>query len=194
MPTARPLVLAYWRQGCQWPILLALLPVLLVLAGAVWHWSTISAPGCKAFYEPMAVPLTAAAAAAWLTRAQSLGSRLALVVAVQAAAFCCREIHFVGSTKGVYVVTAVVVVWALAWAWRRRDLLKPENVDWRQVSFLVAAVGTYVLAIVIQKRVFRPIPGEGAVHIALEEATENMAHLLLLLAALIGRRRRKRSM
>lgn len=190
LPIGRPLVSAYWRQGHQWPILLALLPVLLVIAGDLWGWAAISAPGCKATYELIAVPLTAAAAAAWLSRACALGSRLALIVAAQAAVFCCREIHFTGTHRGVYVATAVVVVWALTWAWRRRDLLKPENVDWRQVSFLVAAVGTYVLAIVIQKRVFKVIPGERDLHIALEEATETMAHILLVLAALVGRRRR----
>ena len=166
------------------------MPVALVIGGHFCGWDWISGGPSKYTYEQPAVPLTALAALVFLVRAAVARSRLCLLAGVQAAVFCCREIHFTGTHRGVYVATAAVGVWALAWAWRYRDRLRPEAVDWRQVSFLAAAVSAYALAIIIQKRVFKGIPGEQTLHVPLEEATEMMAHILLVLGAMVGRWRR----
>jgi hypothetical protein len=185
-----PLVRTWWQRGWLWPCLLSLVPVALVIAGYNMGWEWIGGGSSKYTYEVVAVPLTALAAALFAVRAVVTRHRLFVLLAVQAAVFCCREIHFTGTHKGVYVATAVVAAWALIWAMKYREGLRPENVDWRQASFLVAAVVTYALAIVIQKRVFKFVPGEPGVHVPLEEATESMAHLLLVLSAVIGRWRR----
>ncbi|MBN2584462.1 MAG: hypothetical protein JXL80_15480 [Planctomycetes bacterium] len=192
-PYGRSLVVAFWRRGQLWPWLLALAPVAVVLVARHFGWHRLGGPPSKNTYEAMAVPLTAAATFAWLLRAAVSRSRMALVIAVQAAVFCCREIHFTGTHHGVFVATGFVAAWALVWAWVRRDLLLPETEDWRQISWLVATAAAYAVAMIIQRRAFKWIPGEQAVHVPLEEAAETMAHMMLLAAALIGTWRRDRT-
>ena len=58
-------------------------------------------------------------------------------------------------------------------------------------NILAASAATYAVALVIQRRAFKGIPGEDAMHIALEEASELMAHLLLLVGSVVGRWRRR---
>ena len=181
----RPLCQHYMQHANRVIPALALVPVVAVIAA--YHLAgleVIADAQGKAFFEDMAVPLTVVAALLWLIRAAKDRSIFCLLVGLQAAVFCCREIHFYGTHKGVYYATGVIVIMMAAAAWRYRDRLRrPETVNWRQVSWLAASVATYALAILIQRRVFQHIPGEQTLHVPLEEATETMAHLLLLIAA-----------
>lgn len=181
----RPLCQYYLQHANRRLLALALLPVPAIIAA--YHLagkSLIDAQG-KAFFENLAVPLTLIAALLWLLRAAKARSIFCLLVGLQAAVFCCREIHFYGTHKGVYYATAVVVAWTAAAAWRYRDRLRPEAVNWRQISWLAASVAAYAVALMIQRRLFQHIPGEQTLHVPLEEAAETMAHLLLFIAALM---------
>jgi len=193
----RPYVLPMWagwrREAPTWPLALPLAPVVFVIAAQRLGWAMFYSPdaGCKATYENIAVPLMVVTTCAWVVRAWVGRSRFYALLAAQAFVFTCREVHFSGTHRGVYLATAAIAVWAVAWAWRHRERLDPKGVDWRQMSFLAATVLAYAVAMVIQRRAFKWIPGERGLHLALEECTETAAHLLFLGTALVGSWRRR---
>ena len=93
-----------------------------------------------------------------------------------------REIHFTGTHKGIYVALVVVGIWTFAWRNRIAEPLK----DWRHTSWLIAALGAYLLSQVIARRAFRGVPGEQEIHRSLEECAETIAHLMLIVTSLVG--------
>ncbi len=174
-----------------WPLCVLPLPILAVLLADRMQWSWLLDKGAQ---EAVAVPLIAAAAAAWTIRAGRTRDRLAILLACQAWIFTWREMHLLGSHEGVYVLSTLVLAWALLWAWRYREWLRRPETDWIRLSLVVLTVCGYALALLIQRRWFRFAPGEAELHISLEECTENMAHLSFLVAACSGtRKKRKRT-
>jgi hypothetical protein len=162
----------------------------MVLLSRHFDWQYFLAKGN---YEDVAIFLIAAAAIAWAIRARILRERMALLMTVQALIFTCREIHFRGSDTGVYVGTGIVLIWALAWAWRYHEQLVTERTDWRMLSFLTAAIICYMVSVLIQRRAFKGLPLEADLHIPFEESAENMAHILFFIAAIVHQRRRNRN-
>lgn len=190
----QPHLAPLWREFVErtWFALaaVALLPVALVIVAERCGWTALGAQG-KAAYEHAAVPILAATTIVWIVRAVLQRSRFFVLLAVQALVFTCREIHFQGTHKGVYIATAAVAVWAVTWAWTHRRRLKAADVSWVQVSFLLAAATTYLVSIIIQRRWFKWVPGEPGLHVALEEASETLGHVLFLGAAWVGSWRRR---
>jgi hypothetical protein len=174
-------------QLSWWPFVLLLLPIGLVVVSWLCDYRVLLR---KSSYEQTAIPIIAAAAIAWGIRTVYRRERIALLVTAQAFIFTCREIHFPGTDIAVYVGTALVGGWALVWVWRRYDRLISKQTDWKMLSFLATSIACYVISLLVQRRVFKGVPGESELHIALEESTENMAHLLLLISSLIYSRRR----
>ena len=131
--------------------------------------------------------LLAAATAIYAAR-YAVGRRaLDLILTVFAAVLLCREIHFVGTGPGVYVGAGLVATWAALWHKRIAKSLR----DWRHTSWLVAAAGAYLLAVLVDRRVFSPkhlglIPHEELMHTFIEEAAETVAHVLLVITAVAG--------
>jgi len=141
-------------------------------------------------HETVALALLAAATAAYLAAAWRGRSPLHVILTVLAAAFLCREIHFVGTSNGLYVALVVLVVWA--WHWREH--LIPATAAGQLRPWLCASACTYLLAQLVARRVFRGMPLEETLQDPgwLEEAVETMAHVVLLITAfadLFGRRR-----
>jgi len=120
----------------------------------------------------------------WLRRG---GGRHAILLLALSAAFLCREIHFAGTTNGIWVAIGLILVWG-AWWWPRINealLQEPGR------FMLLAAAFTYFCGQLIERRVFKAsrlavLPNEQAAHVMLEEVIENGAHLLFLLAAWRG--------
>ena len=107
------------------------------------------------------------------------------LVSAQAFIFMLREIHFAGTSKGVYVATAVVGLLVLRLGWRMDWSAAARRIDWAMVSALGATFAAYAVALLIQRRVFRMVPGEERLHVAFEEVCETWAHLCLLASAFV---------
>lgn len=185
-----PLWTAWRRRGRPLLSLLALAPAAFLILARSAGWD---APWKEArtLYEDPSIIVLGLTALLWGVRAALARSGLLLLIAVQAAIFCCREINFDLAHKYVYWATGLVVILVAAWFCRNGRRLDPDRISWAQVSVFVAAVAAYAVAMLIQRRAFRFIPGEDAMHIGLEEASELGAHLIFLAAALVGPWRRR---
>jgi len=142
-----------------------------------------------AIHETIAIPLLAVAAAAWFGRAVRERSSFLGLVGVQVVIFLMREIHFRGTSDGVYVATAIVGLLLLRMAWRADWEKAVLHIDWAIVTALVVTVGCYAVALLVQRRVFRILPGEKQLHVALEEVLETGAHLCFLISAFVRGRK-----
>ncbi|MCE5326905.1 MAG: hypothetical protein LLG01_10885 [Planctomycetaceae bacterium] len=129
--------------------------------------------------------LLVALAAYWI---KSILTRnpLYLVLTLMTGSLLCREIHFTGMDKAIYVLGVLVVITLIAW---RKTLVAPLA-DWRHNSWLIAAVVTYVLSQAVARGAFKFIPGVRAMHLQLEEGIETAAHLVLIVTSLVGSWRR----
>ena len=180
--TARP-CRPYSKYTRWWPALIgpAALVALVFVAerfdpGVMKHYSELVSP-----------PLLGVAAILFALRTWRTGNPLCAILTGLAVAFTCREIHFSGTGIGVKVALAVLVVWTVHW--RKRLAGAVGNIA--HVRWVAASALTYVLSMVVAKRVFSAkhlgmIPNEDVIHITLEEGLELAAHLLLLLSAVMG--------
>ena len=138
--------------------------------------------------EIMALVLTGAAVAVSGFRLRIEDNPLVLLMFAFCLAFFSREIHFAGTSTGVYIAVVAIGVWA--WRWRER-LVAPVNTG-QFKSWLFAAGWTYFLALLIQRRFFKHVFPESllnwehAMHVPMEEWMEVLAHALLLLTVLSG--------
>lgn len=159
-----------------------------VLSGWVACADTWGNPAAlPAWLETAAIWLVSAAAVVFAARTLVTRNPLHLIVTVLAANLLCREIHFAGTTAGVFVVGGLCVAWAVLW---RRKIARAAT-DRRFVSWLLAALWAYLLSQMVAKRIFAArhlgwIPNEQAIHTSVEEVVETAAHLMFLAAAVLG--------
>ncbi len=128
--------------------------------------------------EVLAIFLMSIVVALFLTRSFRYRLEIDYILLIWGLNFLCREIHFAGTGKAVYIVTVFLVVWVIY----RKDyiLANIENAKLFQLA-LTGTIFTYFIAILIQRRVFTPeriplLPNEQLMHVALEEVMENVAH------------------
>jgi len=154
----------------------------LALAG-VYAARALGSTGliAKPVQEVAALMLLPAAVAVFAVRWYRTRDRLHLVLTAFSAALLCREIHFPGTHRGIYVAAAVIAVWCFLW---RRSLIRRL---WGTAKgrWLTIAAWSYALALLIQRRALRFLPDEADLHVQLEEVLENVSHFLLLVAALL---------
>ncbi len=166
-----------------------LLPVLFgVAVVCVGQASGSETQYWKGWNENAAIVIMGATVAVFLVRVVLFRTKCDLVLLMVAVAFLCREIHFEGTTKGVYV--AVGIAGAFAWVWRD-DILDTLEGRMTFKRVLAGMIWSYFVSIVIQRRFFKHMPFgmsfhefEQSTHVALEEVTENVAHTMFLLAGL----------
>lgn len=176
-----------WPRRVNWWLLL-IGPAALAGTAAGYHygWENLDPT-----LETVAPFLVAVPTALYLVRAVVTRNPLYMIIAFMAASLLCREIHFTGMDKAIFVLGGVVVVWAIVW---RRRLAGPLT-DWRHTSWVIAALAAYFFSQLIARRVFKYIPilpgeEEDAIHSKLEEAVETVAHLVFIMASLVGNWRR----
>ena len=180
---AEPLPEAPLLERGAWRALLVppLIGLLVLLAHAL-GWSALL---LKGNLEMVAPPVLALTTLAWTCTWVKSRETAAAWLAVLAAGFLCREIHFHGSDALLEATLALLAGWAVL---ARRTLLScVRRMPAR--SWLAAAFFAYFLSQLVARRVFRSIPGEQAVHVALEEMLEDGAHMLLFGTALASARR-----
>ena len=152
---------------------------------AYWmQWETMLQTPGKRFQESLALVLLGLAGCASAARYWSQRQLWHLVLLFATVPLFCREIHFRGTSEGLYIGLALIGVWS--WRYRRQLL---ETVMMGQTRFwLISTAGTYLLAILIAQRVLRyvSLPYEDDLHTKFEEIVENVAHLLFLVTILVG--------
>lgn len=148
----------------------------------------------KAHLESLALLLTGGSLIAYLWRAKRDPSPLVWIMIAFSFSFFCREIHFAGTSDGVYIALLAIVIWS--WKWRKK--LREPFQRGKFKTWLFAMGWTYFLAIFIQRRALKhlvPIPEflelEHAIHVPVEEVLENVAHLLLFITAFCGLKQKK---
>ena len=142
----------------------------------------------KGHCEFIAICLMSVVVAAFLLRVIMYRMRTDIVMLMLAIGFLCREIHFTGTSAGVYVVAGVAGL--LAWIWRD-DILDELDGKNQVKAAMFCMFWSYLVTLLIQRRVFKAhrigiLPDEDLLHIPLEEITENFAHLAFLSVALIA--------
>jgi hypothetical protein len=75
----------------------------------------------------------------------------------------------------------------MAWRVDWREAVK--TIDWAMVTSLAATAACYAVALLVQRRVFRIVPGEEQLHVPLEEVGESAAHLCFLISAFVRTRK-----
>ena len=132
--------------------------------------------------------LLVTASTVFLAKAALLRNPTYLVVGAMAVSLMFREFHWHHFIKvAIYPLLCVCLIWAIAW---HRKLDRPAR-NPALALLLLAAVTTYGLAQFTEKRLFRFLPNEDALHTQFEELTEITAHTLLLLASLVSSWRRR---
>jgi hypothetical protein len=128
--------------------------------------------------------------AGFLLQAYLFRSEFHLFMASICAAFFCREWHFAGTSKGIYVALVVFAVWAVK---RKVKFEKIVGNGWLKV-WLIAVFVTYFLSQLIARRVFRYVylPREAELHISLEETVETAAHLMMIVACFMAWKTKER--
>ena len=142
----------------------------------------------KEYHEILAICLMSIAVVLFLARSLLYRLEIDYILLTMAVNFLCREIHFVGTDNGVVIVAAIVLVWIIY----RKDHIwaNIENARAVQVA-LAGTIFTYILSIIISRRVFSVaylggLPNEANVHVALEEILENIAHLYLICTGILA--------
>lgn len=153
-------------------------------AKASGHLSLVN----KEYNEKVAIWVMGLICATFLFRAFRYKIEMDWILFIMAVNFLCREVHFAGTSTGVFVVFGIVIIWVLCW--KKRLLENVRDASLFQAS-LTGTAFCYFLAFIIQKRVFREsrcplLPDEAGMHIFLEEVLENVSHLFFLVTALVA--------
>jgi len=134
----------------------------------------------QAYADALGPPLLAVAMTVFAVHAAVARKALSTILVALSAALLLREIHFEWTHRGIYPMLAAVAGWA--WLWRRR--LAEDPLDARQVRWLAATMGAYVVAFLLYRRAFQFVPGEAAYHNVLEEGMETVSHAMLIATSL----------
>lgn len=164
-----------------WPLFLWLVGIALVLLAFRQGWDFLLV---KIHYEMLGLSLVSLAAGVFLGRARVANDPLRLILGCFAFALTARELHFPGTGIGVYLAMLACAVWA--WRWRAR--LAPLWVRKPVSTWFLSSLATYAFSQIIAQRFMRFLPYEGEphdLHIYYEELTEVVAHLLLLITAIL---------
>ena len=163
-----------------WPF--ALGPVAMVVVYALYFTNSHSILG-KNIQEPLHLGLISAALVVFLTAAIKEKEMFRFLMSALCFSFLCREMHFVGTSLGVYIAIAIITIWAIS-KWKQ---VEPAIKQGKIKPWLYATGFTYILSQMIARRVLRSlhVPNEQQVHVILEEAIETVAHSMMVITAII---------
>lgn len=181
--------LGIWLKAVFTKGLWAFLPSIAAIGlGYYLHYNGFTPQEVKYRCEIDAVVIMSVVVLVFLVRVWKYGTMIDTVLFILAIAFLCREMHFAGTDNGVYMAVAFCV--AFAW-WHRDRILEELSGKGQLKAAIFGTCWAYLLAFLIQRRVFKPhrvplLPDEAEVHITLEEVLENAAHLTFLAVGIIA--------
>ncbi len=191
-------VIADWRRQIWSPALFWIVAPALGGIGFV-YWAGSEEKNqlwiAKAPHEVAAIVLMIAVVTIFAVRSWRYRLVLDYLLLSMAINFLCREIHFAGTSEAVTVIAVVVLALTFHHAEEVLETLKEAPLV---RLALTGTVWTYMVALLIQRRVFKTgriplLPDEARLHVPLEEVTENIAHLYFLfigISAFLQLRRR----
>ena len=144
----------------------------------------------KGFNENLAIYVLSICTLVFVIRLSISRNVLDVLLTIMSANFLCREIHFAGTTKGVYIVAAVVLIVGIV---QQKRIFEILSESFLQRILLFGTAWTYFFALLIQRRFFKAraifgyiefLPREREMCIILEETMGNTAHSLFLLLGL----------
>ena len=170
----------------MWVFLPALLGILVVYYAESHSLTKLLLD--KSTNETIALWLMGITTGIFLIRVVLYKLAIDIILLAMAINFLCREIHFPGTSAGVYIVAILIILLSLFWKNRILENIKGATLF---QAFLTATFILYLSAILIQRRVFKPhrlpfLPREDQMHIYLEEFMENLSHSFFLLAGVIA--------
>jgi hypothetical protein len=169
------------RYGKWWPVLLGPLTIVLVYIARLFNlqWLFSRTPN-----ENIALVLLGISLTGFIINTIIFRSEFHLFMAALCGAFFCREWHFPGTSKGIYIALALLAFWALK---RRKELEKFIAKSLLKI-WIPCTFGTYFLSQLIARRAFRSLhlPLEAQIHVPLEESVETIAHIMMIVVCLIA--------
>jgi hypothetical protein len=172
-----------------WSFFPVILAVILVYIG-YYHGITEAKWGSvwKNRFEIAAVAILAVTVLLFLISVLKASKRLDIVFLGVSSAFLCREIHFAGTSTGVYIAVGFLAF--VAWIWRD-SILGELDGRVQHKAMIFCLIWSYFISLVIQRRAFSAkhlglLPDEKSVHIGLEELTEDFSHIIFLGLAVIS--------
>jgi hypothetical protein len=162
-----------------WPMLLGPLAMVLVYIATMTGRESMVSRGSN---EGIAMILLGICVIGFAAQAVKFRTEFPLFMLVLCVAFFCREWHFPGTSKGIYVALGLLAYWGIS----RKDRFTiteqhPLNI------WLWSTFATYLLSQLIARRVFRYVylPREDQLHIFLEETVETTGHIAMIVTCLI---------
>jgi len=169
------------KYGQWWPLLLGPTAMLLVYVAQMSHLEAIVSRHSN---EYIALILLSIPLIGFLIQAFLFRSDFHLFMASLCGAFFCREWHFPGTSKGIYIALALLAFWAV----KRKQTFEKIIGNGQFKTWFFATFWTYLLSQLIARRVFRYVylPQEAQLHVFLEETVETTAHLMMIAVCFIA--------
>jgi len=162
-----------------WPLLFGPAIILTVYISYLLNPTPSCWVGNKARLEMLAIYFTSAATIIYLIRVIFSRNPVFILLFALSLTFLCREIHFAGTSAGVYIALGILGAWTLLWQDRIFEGLKKGAL----LKWVISTFSVYFLSQLVARRVFRFMPLEDILHVPFEEMLENGAHLLLITTA-----------
>ncbi len=162
-----------------WPLLFGPAIILTVYISYLLNPHPSCWVGNKARLELLALYFTSAATIIYLIRVIFSRNPVFILLFALSVTFLCREIHFAGTSTGVYIALVILGIWSLFWQDRIFEGLKKGEL----FKWVVSTFSVYFLSQLVARRVFRFMPLEDILHVPFEEMLENGAHLMLITTA-----------
>ena len=167
-----------------WPFFLWGVPIIAVYTLGYWDLDRWCG---REILEQAALPLVLISVVSYGLLAWRRGNEFAKLLLVLSLGIFCREWHFPGTSKGIYVLIVCVIGWGIYQRKKITALIKDTPVE----IWIWAAGMCYVMSQLIARRAFGErhlniLPMEDLYHIPLEESVETMAHLILAVTSLFA--------
>jgi len=167
-----------------WPFMFIPLAILYVYVTSYFGFDWLCA---KSFHEPIAFPIVGMSVLSFFWLACKTRNELAIAMTLLNTAFFCREWHFAGTDKGIYIAISLFAGWFIF----RREQIEEMITGKRIKIWLFATAFCYLFSQIIARRVFSQkhlglLPLEGEYYVSFEETMESMAHILMFITSLIA--------
>ncbi len=162
-------------KSVRWGI--CLIPLFAILLTVILSQTNASGLLEKDLHETIAIWLTGAAFALTIVRYFVHRADFYKIMIFLTGALLFREIHIDDTGELVYLNVIIAAVWMALWRKRIRGEMTTPAIS----SGFVGTWMSYVIALLIARRAFAFIPGEDALHIALEEMLETTGHVFLVM-------------
>lgn len=176
----------YWERSKPWvrriDVWLMLAPLVSVAMVICAHWLEWKWFLSKPLHEGLAIFLVSVSFVVVLVRARRGHGPFFVWLLFLVGSLLFREIHIPWTGKTIYVCLVVFVIWGVRW-WER---IVPQLEEGSTFPWLFATLFTYFFSQLIARRVFRGMPNEALLHVPLEEVTETMAHVMLIVTSFLG--------